>query len=105
MQDLNSQNGTKVNGSHVMRKRLNPGDTLSMARHKYKIQYSPEELGAIGPPPSEEEDITTVLGKIAARKSRPAATARYVERPAVRRVRRQRGTAQKEARAGLKPPT
>ena len=63
VQDLNSQNGVKVNGAHVMRKLLKPGDTLSMARHKYKIQYVPEELGAAGPPPSEEEDITSVLGK------------------------------------------
>jgi adenylate cyclase len=46
-----------------MRKRLDPNDTLSIARHKYKILYSPEELGASGPPPSDEEDITTVLGK------------------------------------------
>jgi adenylate cyclase len=46
-----------------MRKRLDPGDTLAIARHKYKIQYSPVELGATGPPPSEEEDITAVLGK------------------------------------------
>jgi pSer/pThr/pTyr-binding forkhead associated (FHA) protein len=63
VQDLNSQNGVKVNGAHVIRKLLKPGDTLSMARHKYKIQYSPEDLGATGPPPSEEEDITSVLGK------------------------------------------
>ena len=63
VQDLNSQNGVKVNGAHVIRKLLKPGDTLSMARHKYKIQYSPESLGASGPPPSEEEDITAVLGK------------------------------------------
>jgi adenylate cyclase len=63
VQDLNSQNGVKVNGAHVIRKLLKPGDTLSMARHKYKIQYSPEDLGATGPPPSEEEDITAVLGK------------------------------------------
>jgi pSer/pThr/pTyr-binding forkhead associated (FHA) protein len=63
VQDLNSQNGLKVNGAHVMRKRLDPGDTLSIARHKYKIEYSPSDLGATGPPPSDEEDITTVLGK------------------------------------------
>ena len=63
MQDLNSQNGIKVNGSHVMRKRLDPNDTLAIAKHKYKVNYSPEELGATGPPPSDEEDITTVLGK------------------------------------------
>jgi predicted component of type VI protein secretion system len=63
VQDMNSQNGVKVNGSHIIRKLLKPGDTLSMARHKYKIQYSPTDLGAVGPPPSEEEDITAVLGK------------------------------------------
>jgi adenylate cyclase len=63
IQDLNSQNGVKVNGTHVIRKLLHPGDTLSMARHKYKIQYVPADLGASGPPPSEEEDITAVLGK------------------------------------------
>jgi adenylate cyclase len=63
VQDLNSQNGTKVNGSHVVRKRLDPGDTLAIGRHKYKIRYEPRELGASGPPPSEEEDITAVLSK------------------------------------------
>jgi adenylate cyclase len=63
VQDLNSQNGVKVNGTHVIRKLLQPGDTLSMARHKYKIQYVPADLCASGPPPSEEEDITSVLGK------------------------------------------
>ncbi|MEX2176732.1 MAG: FHA domain-containing protein [Pirellulaceae bacterium] len=63
VQDMNSQNGVKVNGAHVMRKLLHPGDTLSMARHKYKIQYVPADLGATGQPPSEEEDITAVLGK------------------------------------------
>jgi predicted component of type VI protein secretion system len=63
VQDLNSQNGLKVNGTHVMRKRLDPGDTLSIARHKYRIEYSPADLGANGPPPSDEEDITSVLGK------------------------------------------
>jgi predicted component of type VI protein secretion system len=63
VQDLNSQNGIKVNGAHVIRKRLDPNDTLAIARHKYRILYSPDELGASGPPPSDEEDITTVLGK------------------------------------------
>ena len=63
VQDLNSQNGTKVNGQRVMRKRLDPGDVLSMARHKYEVQYVPADLGATGPPPSDEEDITQVLGK------------------------------------------
>jgi hypothetical protein len=34
-----------------------------MARHKYTIQYSPVELGANGPPPSDEADIEHVLSK------------------------------------------
>src|SRR5262245_971477 len=62
-QVLNSQNGIKVNGARVMRRRLDSGDLLSMARHKYTIQYSPEQCGATGPPPSDEEDITSVLNK------------------------------------------
>lgn len=62
-QDLNSQNGTKVNGHRVVRKRLDPGDLLSIARHKYTIHYSPVELGATGPPPSDEADLEHVLSK------------------------------------------
>jgi len=65
VQDLNSQNGTKVNGgSRITRKRLDPGDTLSIARHKYKVQYSPVELGATGPPPADEpEEVSDVMSK------------------------------------------
>ena len=58
VQDMNSQNGVKVNGNRVIRKVLKPGDLLSMARHKYTIQYTPE-----GPPPSDEQDLEAVLSK------------------------------------------
>jgi pSer/pThr/pTyr-binding forkhead associated (FHA) protein len=63
IQDNNSQNGTKVNGSRVVRKRLDPGDLLSMAKHKYTIKYSPTDNGATGPPPSDEADLESVLSK------------------------------------------
>jgi adenylate cyclase len=63
IQDLNSQNGTKVNGHRIVRKRLDPGDTLGIARHKYTVQYSPAELGASGPPPSDDEALESVLSK------------------------------------------
>jgi predicted component of type VI protein secretion system len=63
VQDLNSQNGTKVNGTRVVRKRLDPGDLLTIARHKYTMKYSPTEQGATGPPPSDEADIENVLHK------------------------------------------
>jgi adenylate cyclase len=56
VRDLESRNGTKVNGMRVTDKRLDPGDVLSIAKHKYHVKYSPVELGAVGPPPEEGTD-------------------------------------------------
>lgn len=51
--DLKSRNGVKINGNRVKEKRIDPGDMLSIAKHKYEIKYSPIELGAVGPPPPD----------------------------------------------------
>jgi adenylate cyclase len=60
IRDLNSQNGTKVNGLRVTaKKRIDPGDRLAIAKHTYEVRYSPTDLGAEGPPPDE-----TALGEI-----------------------------------------
>lgn len=59
--DLDSSNGTKVNGSRVLRKRINPGDKISVAKHCYEMQYSPTDNGAIGPPPPEEDEISQIM--------------------------------------------
>ena len=40
-----------------------PGDTLCVAKHKYTVNYSPVELGAAGPPPPDEEEISEILGR------------------------------------------
>ena len=56
VRDMKSRNGVKVNGFRVTEKRLDPGDILSIARHKYEVKYSPVELGAVGPPPPEAVD-------------------------------------------------
>ena len=56
VRDLKSRNGVKVSGLRVVEKRVDPGDTISFARHKYKLEYSPAELGAVGPPPPEVAD-------------------------------------------------
>lgn len=63
VKDLNSRNGTKVNGARVTRKRLDPEDILSVAKHRYKISYSPVDLGATGPPPPDEEQIGEIMGR------------------------------------------
>ena len=65
VRDLKSRNGCKVNGMRIpenVEKRLDPGDKLSLATHIYSIQYSPIELGAVGPPPSDFEN-DNIFGK------------------------------------------
>ncbi len=57
VKDLGSKNGVKVNNVRVTEKRLDPGDVLAVAKHRYEVHYSPAELGAVGPPPVE--DLTT----------------------------------------------
>lgn len=56
VRDMNSRNGTKVNGMRIEEKRLDPGDTLAVAKHKYTVNYSPTDLGAVGPPPPDIPD-------------------------------------------------
>lgn len=61
VKDLDSRNGTKVNGFRISgRKRLDPGSILSVAKHQYEIQYDPDSLGASGPPPSDD-DVESLL--------------------------------------------
>ena len=62
VRDLQSRNGVKVNGVRVTDKRLDPGDIVSIAKHKYEVRYSPMDLGAVGPPPTEAPD-TDVFNK------------------------------------------
>jgi predicted component of type VI protein secretion system len=57
VRDMKSRNGVKVNGVRVIEKRLDPGDTLSIAKHNYQVKYSPIDLGAVGPPPPEIAEI------------------------------------------------
>ncbi len=59
VKDLDSSNGVKVNGTRVQEKRVDPGDTLSIAKHAYQLRYSPADNGAVGPPPPDtpDEDI------------------------------------------------
>jgi adenylate cyclase len=51
--DMQSRNGIKVNDVKVSERRLSPGDILSISKHRYRVDYDPAELGAIGPPPAD----------------------------------------------------
>ena len=63
LKDLGSRNGTKVNGYRISRKRLDPGAKISFAKHTYVMEYSPEALGAFGPPPPDDDQLEEVLRK------------------------------------------
>jgi adenylate cyclase len=54
VRDMQSRNGVKVNGIRVQEKRIDPGDSLAVAKHNYELNYSPADLGAIGPPPADD---------------------------------------------------
>lgn len=58
IRDLRSRNGVKVGGKKILpglRRRLDPGVELQIAKHKYTIEYDPTELGAYGTPPQDEQ--------------------------------------------------
>ena len=63
VRDLDSRNGIKVNGARVIRKRLDPGALLSVAKHDFVIDYDPEKLGAFGTPPPDDDHLEVVLRK------------------------------------------
>jgi predicted component of type VI protein secretion system len=56
VRDLNSKNGVKINDVRIgkeQQRRLDPGDILSISKHRYRVEYDPAELGAVGPPPAD----------------------------------------------------
>ncbi|MEO8493956.1 MAG: FHA domain-containing protein [Planctomycetota bacterium] len=61
VKDLNSRNGTRVNGYRVTKRRLDPHDVLAVAKYQYEVNYVPAELGAVGPPP-DGGDLEDILG-------------------------------------------
>jgi adenylate cyclase len=59
IRDMGSTNGTKVNGQRIaQRKMLRPGDEITIAKRRYKVQYTmPTGRGFI----AEEEDLSMGL--------------------------------------------
>jgi predicted component of type VI protein secretion system len=54
VRDLQSRNGIKINDVRIQeQRRIDPGDIISIAKHKYRVEYEPAELGAVGPPPAD----------------------------------------------------
>lgn len=83
VQDLQSRNGVKVNNMRVTEKRLDPGDTLAVAKHRYEVHYSPADLGAVGPPPSDG-GIAEIFGKSLLERAGLTRTGSDVREPSAR---------------------
>jgi len=57
LRDLGSTNGVKVNGEKTHRRPLRPGDEISVANHKYTIQYQLPAGSTFEDVFAEEEDV------------------------------------------------
>ena len=81
VRDLDSRNGTKVNGTRITERQMKPGDRLKIAKHEYELKYAPIELGAVGPPMPEEplDDVMnkSLLERAGLVNKRRAASRRY----------------------------
>lgn len=57
IRDLRSRNGIKVDGKRIVqgvRKRVDPGTPVTIAKHEFELEYDPKKLGAYGTPPQDE---------------------------------------------------
>jgi pSer/pThr/pTyr-binding forkhead associated (FHA) protein len=64
VEDLNSSNGTRLNSNRVSSKqRIDPGDILAVAKLKFSVSYDPSKLGAMGPPPMEDDDLGSIMNR------------------------------------------
>ncbi|MBA4190557.1 MAG: forkhead-associated protein [Planctomycetaceae bacterium] len=57
LRDLGSTNGVKVNGDRTLRRPLRPGDEVSIADHRFTIQYQLPTGSTIEDVFAEEEDV------------------------------------------------
>lgn len=73
VRDMGSTNGVKVNGERTLRRPLRPGDELTISTHKYTIQYTPPDAGALEFVFAEEEDTfgQSLMEKAGLQKKKP----------------------------------
>ncbi|MCE9567534.1 MAG: FHA domain-containing protein [Planctomycetes bacterium] len=57
LRDMGSTNGVKVNGDRTLKRPLRPGDEVSIADHRYTIQYQLPSGSTIEDVFAEEEDV------------------------------------------------
>ena len=82
IRDLGSSNGIKVNGERLDTKFLQPGDQVTIAKHKFTINFVP---GAAAPPEEEEDPFAmSLLEKAGLEKRRDEARQHRKSAPSVK---------------------
>ena len=109
VRDMQSRNGCKINGMRVQEKRIDPGDSLAVAKHNYKLHYSPTELGAVGPPPADDlpaEMLTeSLLSRAGLQSSKSATTRRSWNKNQNEKVQHDQDTVSRSDRRKNRPST
>ena len=57
VRDLDSTNGTKVNGQRIIRGALLPGDQLAFAGEKFRVHLGPSPAAPLPPAPERTEPL------------------------------------------------
>jgi pSer/pThr/pTyr-binding forkhead associated (FHA) protein len=58
VRDLGSRNGVKVNGERITEKRVYPGDEVTFAKHRFRLEYTPTTARSVDAEVDElHEDI------------------------------------------------
>jgi pSer/pThr/pTyr-binding forkhead associated (FHA) protein len=65
VRDLDSTNGTKVNGQRIVRGALLPGDQLAFAGEKFRVHLGPSPAPAAARSPERTEEIRPVAPEAA----------------------------------------
>lgn len=60
VRDLDSTNGTKVNGQRIIRGALLPGDQLAFAGEKFRVHLGPSPAAAVSPAANRTEALNTL---------------------------------------------
>jgi pSer/pThr/pTyr-binding forkhead associated (FHA) protein len=61
VRDLSSTNGTKVNGQRILRGALLPGDQLSFAGEKFRVQMGPSPAADVVSPEQQTQMLDTPM--------------------------------------------
>ena len=80
LKDLGSSNGIKVNGQRVEERYLHPGDEVTIAKHRFEIDYKSDPNAP--PPPEEDIFAKSLMEKAGLERGRPAKRKTTAERPA-----------------------